>query len=589
LIRRVLSLLIVLFALMAAPVVAQSIVERLITPGALSSDHAKLEAKCDSCHSSFDKSGQQTRCTSCHKGVGADIAQRTRYHGKYAKARSQACKTCHSEHKGRGYQLITFSRTGFDHALTNYPLTGAHSRAGCSACHGSGNNYRGISTRCATCHKRDEPHLGRLGTACQTCHTTSDWKSIAPFDHTRTGFRLSGAHARASCMSCHTGQVWQGLSQGCVACHAKDDAHRGSRGANCASCHMTSAWSAVTFDHDSTGFPLVGGHADAACAGCHGAGNANKHPSRTCVACHAKDDTHKGANGSDCASCHTPRAWKIIAFDHTRSTDFPLRGAHQGVECSACHTLPPKQASPPVTCFGCHAADDDHKGGNGQDCGRCHNETAWDKVDFDHNTMTQFPLLGKHAQARCEACHVQPADVEKPSVTCGACHTADDVHGGKLDQNCGRCHNSDSWKDGIRFDHALTHFPLLGKHAGLQCASCHADKTFAAKGVTCSACHIDDHHKGALGTPAACGDCHNTVDWKAWRFDHDLRTDFALTGKHKGLVCSACHNRPGDPGDVAIQCGACHRRDDIHRGEFGDDCARCHTTEDFARITMPGR
>ena len=71
---------------------------------------------------------------------------------------------------------------------------------------------------------------------------------------------------RAACMGCHAGQRWQGLPSGCVACHAKDDAHKGSRGTNCAQCHTTAGWKQATFDHTSTGFPLIGGHAEASCA-----------------------------------------------------------------------------------------------------------------------------------------------------------------------------------------------------------------------------------------------------------------------------------------------------------------------------------
>ncbi len=588
-IARALKLLCWIALVLAAPAHAQSVIERLITPGPLSSDHVKLESKCDSCHSSFDKSAQNSKCTACHKGVGADVAKRTRFHGKYGPARTQSCKSCHSEHKGRSFALIRLDRSGFDHKLTNYPLSGAHVKATCSSCHGSGTNYRGISTRCVDCHKKDEPHRGLLGAVCQNCHSTSDWKQITGFDHNQTGWRLTGAHARENCMSCHAGQRWKGLATNCAACHAKDDAHRGSRGSNCASCHTTTAWKTVTFDHDSTGFPLIGGHAAASCAGCHGAGNADKHPARDCISCHAKDDSHYGKNGTQCASCHTSRSWKQIVFDHDRLTEFPLRGAHKGASCAGCHKVEPKVASPPVTCFGCHAADDAHKGGNGQDCGRCHNENAWGKVDFDHNSMTSFALLGKHAQAQCEACHIEPADVTKPPSTCGACHNEDDAHSGKLGAECGRCHNVDSWQDKVRFDHELTRFPLLGKHAVAQCSDCHGDKSFAAKGIACASCHKDEHHMGALGNPAACRDCHNTVDWKAWRFDHDLQTDFALTGKHIGLVCSACHSRPGDPGDLANDCRSCHRRDDVHRGEFGNNCGQCHSTDNFRKIKMPAR
>ena len=563
--------------------------ERLVTPGPLSSDHAKLESSCNSCHSSFRKEAQNSKCAACHKGIKADIASRTRFHGKFSPARTGTCKSCHSEHRGRSFKLVAFDRATFNHSLTNYPLTGAHTKASCTSCHGAGSNYRGTSTSCSTCHKADEPHQGKLGTNCQACHTTGSWKEISRYDHAKTGFALSGAHARASCMSCHTGQTWKGLPRTCISCHSRDDAHKGSRGTNCGSCHSNTTWRAVTFDHNSTGFPLIGGHAAASCAGCHGPSNAVKKPGRTCIACHAKDDAHERKNGTECAECHTSRSWTQIQFDHNRLTEFALKGAHLRTSCESCHKVPAKTASPPMTCFGCHSADDSHKGGNGQDCGRCHTETSWKKVNFDHNKMTGFALTGKHAQAKCEACHVEPADVVKLSVQCGACHAKDDAHSGKLGKDCARCHDTSSWADNIRFDHALTRFPLLGKHRDTQCIDCHVDQSFAAKGVTCASCHKDDHHRGSLGAPANCQACHNALDWKNWSFDHDSRTDFALTGKHRGLICSACHNRPGDPGDTRAECVSCHRRQDVHRGGFGTDCERCHNTESFAEISMRNR
>jgi len=584
--RQAFGLVLMVFALFAVPASAQLIMERLITPGPLSSGHARLESKCESCHSSFRKEAQNARCLSCHTGVRSDISGRRRFHGKFAPARTQACKTCHSDHKGLGFALIRLNRNGFNHALTDYPLTGAHARATCSGCHGNGNNYRGVTTVCATCHKRAEPHGGKLGRQCQACHDTADWKRLKPYNHAATGFALTGAHARAGCMACHAGQRWNGTPSACVSCHAKDDAHRGSRGTNCASCHRTSGWRDVTFDHDSTGFPLVGGHASAACSGCHGAGNANKHPTRTCYGCHASDDTHKGVNGTNCGSCHVPASWRRVAFDHDKLTRFPLRGAHRSASCQSCHKSPAKEVKPSMTCYGCHAEDDDHNGGNGQDCGRCHNENDWARVSFDHNVMTAFPLEGKHAQARCETCHTRPAREMSISSQCGSCHLDDDVHTGNLGANCGNCHDSNDWKTGIRFDHELTRFPLLGKHASLECSQCHAGKDYAAKGTSCASCHEDDHHQGTLGQPAKCASCHNTTDWKAWSFDHDRQTDFRLEGKHQGLICSACHSRAGDPAKQGSRCVDCHRRNDVHRGGFGDDCERCHVTSDFRRVTL---
>lgn len=587
--RSLLGLAWLLGLMFAAEASAQSIMERLITPGPLSAAHAKLESQCGVCHSSFRKEDQNGKCVACHKTVASDISAGSGFHGKYTPARTGACKSCHSDHQGRAYALVRLDRSNFNHALTDYSLTGAHAKVACAGCHAAGKKFRDASSECAACHGAKDPHRGQLGRACQTCHVTTAWKPILAFDHGRTGFALTGAHRQATCISCHTGQRWKGLGSSCIACHAKDDTHKGSRGTNCASCHTTTNWKSSTFDHATTGFPLIGGHAIATCAGCHGQGNSIKRPSQTCFACHAKDDTHKGQNGNDCASCHTARNWRQISFDHDKLTKFPLKGAHRAATCQSCHKQAPKLASPPVTCFGCHAKDDTHKGGNGMDCGRCHNEGAWKSVQFDHTKMTRFPLIGKHAQVKCEICHTKPPEELKLSMECASCHTADDIHRGKLGPACGRCHNSNDWKTGIRFDHDLSRFPLLGKHAQLQCVSCHADKTFASKGVACASCHEDKHHKGTLGSPAECRTCHNSNDWKSWTFDHDRQTSFTLTGKHKGLICSACHVRAGDPAKQDGRCIACHRRNDVHRGGFGEDCERCHVTSSFAEIIMPGK
>lgn len=79
--RHALRLLWLMLLLSAASASAQSIIERLITPGPLSSPHAKLEAQCDSCHSSFKKEAQNGKCLSCHKEIGTDIAGRSGFHG----------------------------------------------------------------------------------------------------------------------------------------------------------------------------------------------------------------------------------------------------------------------------------------------------------------------------------------------------------------------------------------------------------------------------------------------------------------------------------------------------------------------------
>jgi hypothetical protein len=76
-------------------------------------------------------------------------------------------------------------------------------------------------------------------------------------------------------------------------------------------------------------------------------------------------------------------------------------------------------------------------------------------------------------------------------------------------------------------------------------------------------------------------------DWKAWEFDHDKQTDFKLTGKHKGIVCSACHREPVKKEmDMPKDCQGCHLQDDAHDGEFGRRCQQCHNTKSFSEVNL---
>ena len=80
---------------------------------------------------------------------------------------------------------------------------------------------------------------------------------------------------------------------------------------------------------------------------------------------------------------------------------------------------------------------------------------------------------------------------------------------------------------------------------------------------------------------------HNPNSWGVWLFDHNKQTDFELLGAHRELHCSDCHDRPAEKGvSQSKQCNGCHRADDIHRGQFGSDCARCHTTESFRDVQI---
>src|SRR5690242_12879990 len=67
---------------------------------------------------------------------------------------------------------------------------------------------------------------------CSACHNTSAWrakdaseeaKQHPRFDHSTTGFPLTGQHIHAPCVACHN--ATREIKRACVSCH--EDFHRG--------------------------------------------------------------------------------------------------------------------------------------------------------------------------------------------------------------------------------------------------------------------------------------------------------------------------------------------------------------------------
>ncbi len=576
---RLIRLLLLLTAMCLAPSAAgQTVIERLVSPGPLAAAHAQYESRCNACHASFDKTAQTGLCADCHRPIRADIAARSGFHGKSRDAATRACKTCHTDHAGRGAAIVRFDPRTFDHAASDYPLAGAHVRVQCASCHVRGKKFREAPAACVGCHLSDDPHRRQLGDRCESCHVDAAWNQIR-FDHSGTGYPLRGAHARVGCKSCHAAERYKNTPRACIDCHRSDDAHNGTLGTRCESCHAETAWRTVRFDHGATRFPLVGAHNRATCASCHIGGRYRGIPT-TCINCHRADDAHQGRLGADCAACHTPANWKTTRFDHAR-TGFALQGRHATTTCQSCHREPADRVHLNKACVACHADDDKHAGRNGPTCEQCHNAADWKRTSFDHAAATRFPLRGAHAPLACERCHVRPAREVKLNMACASCHTSDDQHAGQLGANCGQCHNDQAWNSSVRFDHDLTPFPLIGAHKPLQCVACHASKRFKDAPIECVRCHEDDNkHAGRLGPN--CAQCHDATAWVHWNFNHDTQTRYPLTGAHRGLDCEACHSQRNVRRiRQSGACMDCHAADDAHHGEFGVECGRCHTTETF--------
>ena len=199
----------------------------------------------------------------------------------------------------------------------------------------------------------------------------------------------------------------------------------------CGACHGTGGWTEVRFNHDRTGFKLVGAHATTSCRDCHVADFQAALP-RACSGCHR--DVHAGELGARCDGCHDPNTWRS-RFDAEahRRTNFPLLGAHAALPCTECHLEARERrfSRAAVDCGGCHAREYeaaasqglrlDHRqlGFDTFRCRECHGSFRWSPARYTSHDVC-FPInSGSHAGLSCDACHTSISGVVQP----GACNT----------------------------------------------------------------------------------------------------------------------------------------------------------------------
>jgi hypothetical protein len=222
------------------------------------------------------------------------------------------------------------------------------------------------------------------------------------------------------CLACHTDVGLQledtgmlhgalmaiGGIQACYACHPE---HGG------VDAPLTVVES-ERFPHEATGYSLQGHQQSTeglpfTCTDCHGSDSTAFDPAQ-CAGCHGTLDagflqSHEEAFGITCLDCHDGIDTYGQQFDHNRLS-FALLGKHSVVPCEDCHAgarSPTDLEARPQDCYACHRADDAHDGQLGIDCAACHTPDGWPEATFDH-TQTAFLLLGQHADAACQDCHV---------------------------------------------------------------------------------------------------------------------------------------------------------------------------------------
>jgi hypothetical protein len=341
---------------------------------------AHVSVPCASCHTNSNYTTVPTDCASCHIKDFNGAANPSHVKAGFP----TTCMTCHT--------TVAWQPASFDHSKTGFALTGAHVSVVCSYCHVN-NNYALTSAACSNCHLKDYQgttnpnHVqAAFPTDCSVCHSTASWVG-ATFDHSKTGFPLTGAHVAVACASCHVNNNYALTNTACSSCHLKD--FQGTTNPNhvtagfpqqCDLCHTTTAWQPSSFNHANTAFPLTGAHVSVACASCHVNNNYTTLPT-DCYGCHkavyqATTNPNHAAAGfpTTCQTCHTTTSWAGATFNHTW---FPV--PHNTARlCTDCHTNSSDYAV--FTCTNCHTkaqTDPHHQGVSGYvwnsvNCYQCH-------------------------------------------------------------------------------------------------------------------------------------------------------------------------------------------------------------------------
>ena len=137
---------------------------------------------------------------------------------------------------------------------------------------------------------------------------------------------------------------------------------------------------------------------------------------------------------------------------------------------------------------------------------------------------------------------------------------------------------------------------LSSAHAKYEenCASCHEALNKQAQSGLCLDCHktiredfarnAGFHGKDNLVRKSECFSCHTEhkgrdrkiAAFEPLLFKHDVAR-FALEGRHARVNCGDCHATGKAFREAPHGCFDCHKKDDIHRAQLGNDCNTCHS------------
>lgn len=580
-----------------------------------SGKHAGQWISCSECHTT-PNNYTQFSCIECHEHNQTETDNDHNGVSGYT-YNSNACYECHPTGEGEG----------FNHNLSDFPLTGAHLTVECILCHENG--FSGTSTVCSECHINDfnqssNPNHVQAGIpiTCETCHTTvAGWAPATYPIHNET-YPLTGAHLtiQNDCFTCHEGN-YSNTPNSCFGCHETDfnqslnpNHQLSAIPTSCETCHTTApGWAPASFPIHNDYYPLNGAHTTVDCFTCHEGSYINT--PNLCYGCHASDynqttnPNHIEAQfPTTCESCHSETAWTPSTFDHDGQY-FPIySGSHAGewTNCNECHTSPGNYAE--FNCIICHTQNEtnnEHQGvvgyqWNSQACFACHPNGEGD--GFNHS-LTDFPLTGAHITVACIECHEN--GYTGTSTVCSDCHTADYNQStnpnhvqNSIPTTCENCHTTEPGWAPATFPIHDDYYALTGAHQTISadCFACH-EGNYTNTPNTCAGCHTDNYNAttnpdhAAINIPTDCELCHTTnPNWVPAGFP--IHNDYyVLAGAHVSISCADCHQ--GDYNNTPNSCYGCHQADyeqttdpDHATAQFPTTCEDCHTQTSWTPSTF---
>ncbi len=429
--------------------------------------------------------------------------------------------------------------------------------------------------------------------------------SAIKFDHSRTGFPLTGAHIQARCASCHVDGVFKGTPHDCASCHVGGN-HMGAVFKNtthiptfdkCDKCHQTNAWTPVKkFDHL--------GVAPGSCQNCHnGTGGVTGKPmghiatTASCDSCHKTTNWKQLGAGGLLPANHLPTN-QACSLCHNQSSFIPGMMSHAGIisGCASCHngqhfvgvtpvSIPATHIPTSMPCELCHSSTSTNAGGflipgapNNSptmmnhagivnNCALCHSGLITYAVGVKPKAKTDAPTTHMVTSSDCSACHTSTTTFLMANLT------TPPIGHLPTTQVCSTCHLSNNFGPGSG---VMIHTGIAGN-----CASCHNGQVFT--GVTPKAKPVNH-----LPTNMPCESCHSPSNF----------TTFSGTlMSHTGIVngCATCHNgqsffgsspvpKPSNHLPTNMPCETCHSTSNFtsfsgtlmsHTGIFSG-CATCH-------------